>query len=31
MGKVFSDKWMEEQGFFDTKNEIEAQPIEFIK
>ncbi|WP_282018638.1 PLP-dependent cysteine synthase family protein [Salegentibacter mishustinae] len=31
MGKVFSDEWMEEQGFFDTKNEIEAQPIEFIK
>ncbi|MBZ9729197.1 cysteine synthase family protein [Salegentibacter sp. JZCK2] len=31
MGKVFSDAWMEEQGFFDTKNEIEAQPIEFIK
>ncbi|TDN87883.1 cystathionine beta-synthase [Salegentibacter sp. 24] len=31
MGKVFSDEWMEEQGFFDTKNEVEAQPIEFIK
>ncbi|WP_339647338.1 cysteine synthase family protein [uncultured Salegentibacter sp.] len=31
MGKVFSDDWMEEQGFFDTKNEIEAEPIEFIK
>jgi cystathionine beta-synthase len=31
MGKVFSDTWMEEQGFFDTKNELEAQPIEFIK
>ncbi|WP_037321404.1 PLP-dependent cysteine synthase family protein [Salegentibacter sp. Hel_I_6] len=31
MGKVFSDNWMEEQGFFDTKNEVEAQPIEFIK
>ncbi|MBO2544984.1 cysteine synthase family protein [Salegentibacter sp. BDJ18] len=31
MGKVFSDDWMEEQGFFDTKNEIEVQPIEFIK
>lgn len=31
MGKVFSDNWMEEQGFFDTKNEIEAQPIEIIK
>lgn len=31
MGKVFSDEWMEEQGFFDTKNEIEAQPIEFVK
>lgn len=29
MAKVFSDDWMEEQGFFDTEN-VEAQPIEFI-
>lgn len=31
MSKVFSDDWMTEQGFFDTKNEATAQPIEFIK
>lgn len=31
MSKVFSDKWMTEQGFFDTKNEPDAQQIEFIK
>lgn len=31
MSKVFNDKWMTEQGFFDTKNEMDAQPIEFIK
>lgn len=30
MGKVFSDDWMEEQGFFDTEN-VEAAPIETIK
>lgn len=30
MGKVFSDDWMEEQGFFDTEN-VEAEPIETIK
>lgn len=31
MSKVFSDEWMAQQGFFDTKNEIGAQTIEFIK
>lgn len=31
MGKIYSDDWMNEQGFFDTKNEVEAEPIEFIK
>lgn len=31
MSKVFSDEWMAQQGFFDTKNEIDAQTIEFIK
>lgn len=31
MSKVYSDKWMTEQGFFDTKNEVDAQQIEFIK
>ncbi|AXT59359.1 cysteine synthase family protein [Aquimarina sp. AD10] len=31
MSKVFSDEWMSEQGFFDSKNEIDAQKVEFIK
>ncbi len=31
MSKVYSDDWMNEQGFFDTKNESTAQPIEIIK
>lgn len=31
MSKVFSDEWMNEQGFFDSINEEEAQKIEFIK
>jgi cystathionine beta-synthase len=31
MSKVFSDDWMNEQGFFDSINEEEAQKIEFIK
>ena len=31
MSKVFSDNWMNEQGFFDSVNLEEAQKIEFIK
>jgi cystathionine beta-synthase len=31
MSKVFSDEWMSEQGFFDTKNQEAAQKIEIIK
>jgi cystathionine beta-synthase len=31
MSKVFSDDWMNEQGFFDSVNLEEAQKIEFIK
>lgn len=31
MSKIFSDDWMSEQGFFDTKNLEEAQKIEIIK
>lgn len=31
MSKVFSDEWMNEQGFFDSQNLEEAQKIEFIK
>lgn len=31
MSKVFSDDWMNEQGFFDSINMEEVQKIEFIK
>ncbi len=31
MSKVFSDEWMNEQGFFDSNKTEEAQRIEFIK
>jgi cystathionine beta-synthase len=31
MSKVFSDDWMNEQGFFDSINEEEAQKIDYIK
>lgn len=31
MSKVFSDDWMNEQGFFDSVNVEETQKIEFIK
>ena len=31
MSKVFSDEWMNAQGFFDSINAEEAQKIEFIK
>lgn len=31
MSKVFSDKWMANQGFFDTKHQEHNLPIEFIK
>ena len=31
MSKVFSDDWMNEQGFFDSVNLEEVQKIEFIK
>ena len=30
MSKVYSDKWMTDQGFFDSKNEV-ATTIEYIK
>ncbi|MEM6515740.1 MAG: cysteine synthase family protein [Bacteroidota bacterium] len=30
MSKVYSDKWMEDQGFFDS-NKISAQAIEYVK
>ena len=31
MSKVFSDDWMNDQGFFDSVNEEEEQKIEFVK
>jgi len=31
MSKIYSDKWMEEQGFFDTKNESATNTVEYIK
>ncbi len=31
MSKVYSDKWMNEQGFFDSKNEAAAQKIQYVK
>lgn len=31
MSKIYSDSWMEEQGFFDTVNEQEAQAIQYVK
>ena len=30
MSKVYSDKWMEDQGFFDSKNEVSTK-IQYIK
>jgi cystathionine beta-synthase len=31
MSKIYSDKWMNEQGFFDSINEEAAQSIQYIK
>lgn len=31
MSKIYSDKWMQEQGFFDSINEAAEQKIEYIK
>jgi cystathionine beta-synthase len=31
MSKIYNDEWMNEQGFFDTKNPEETQKIEYIK
>ena len=31
MSKVYSDKWMSEQGFFDSVNEAAAESIQYIK
>ncbi|MDN3666882.1 PLP-dependent cysteine synthase family protein [Algibacter miyuki] len=31
MSKVYSDKWMADQGFFDSKNKVSADSIQYIK
>lgn len=31
MSKIYSDKWMSEQGFFDSINEVSAEKIQYIK
>ena len=31
MSKIYSDDWMEAQGFFDSKRKAESEPIEIIK
>ena len=31
MSKIYSDQWMEDQGFFDTKHESEPQEIQYVK
>lgn len=31
MSKVYSDKWMNDQGFFDSQNEEAAQSIQYVK
>ncbi|QYA26296.1 pyridoxal-phosphate dependent enzyme [Gramella sp. MT6] len=31
MSKIYSDEWMNEQGFFDTQHETNSQSIEVIK
>jgi len=31
LSKIYSDKWMEEQGFFDSKNESSLKKIQYVK
>lgn len=31
MSKIYSDKWMKEQGFSDSSNDIEVEKVEYIK
>ena len=31
MSKIYSDKWIEKQGFFDRKNEATVEAIQYIK
>ncbi len=31
MSKIYSDKWMNDQGFFDTQNEVASTSIQYVK
>jgi cystathionine beta-synthase len=31
MSKVFSDQWMEDQGFFDSEHEVSVKTVQYIK
>jgi cystathionine beta-synthase len=31
MSKIYSDKWMSDQGFFDSEKSPLEKPIEYIK
>lgn len=31
MGKIYSDKWMEDQGFFDSQHESTLKTVQYIK
>lgn len=31
MSKVYSDKWMDDQGFFDNENEVSVKTVRYIK
>jgi cystathionine beta-synthase len=31
MSKIYSDQWMSDQGFFDSKNVEEEQQIQYVK
>ncbi|QRM90085.1 pyridoxal-phosphate dependent enzyme [Lacinutrix sp. WUR7] len=31
MSKIYSDKWMTDQGFFDSQNKVAAESIQYIK
>jgi cystathionine beta-synthase len=31
MSKVYSDQWMEEQGFFDSEHEVSVKTVQYIK
>ncbi|MDO6596860.1 cysteine synthase family protein [Oceanihabitans sp. 2_MG-2023] len=31
MSKIYSDKWMTDQGFFDSKNKVAAESIQYVK